>query len=221
MADWSRTGVSEIDVTQLISCRHANAVVSWVSHQVINARLLPDENASRYGEMICRLLSDALVKPDEPILLGSWVLWDVRFRSRSGQLMFYLTELGSMYVFAKNTSTSGRNYMYCFLCPRSRSCTHLSLTPQVDDSFYENDINDEGSIRTPEVVDYLLSIQRYPFDLDVDEELRDIINDRMFSSIAEWCCKYLPEGGIEAERRICCNTPCTPINVGNRPVEVF
>ena len=227
-ADWSSTIAGDLDTSKLFSCPHVNAVISWISHKAIPLPQLPDENSLNYQEEIAQLLSESLVNPPSLDLVpGSWILPDVYYPFRSGRLLFYLSEHDGVYTFCKTKSTSGRTYLYCFLCPRSRSCTHISTTPPLaPDNQEESDVplHDSGAPNAapvPEIEDTLLSKERYPFDLDNDEHLREIIRQRTYRPILEWFEENFQDGYFKAETRTCCNEPCIYFPTSGRQVELF
>jgi hypothetical protein len=130
--NWCQTSWGDFDERKLYSCRHVNAVVAWVNHKVIPEEEKPDDRSPTYAEDISRLLTTYLVNNPEPATPGNWILGDVTYPFKSGNLVFYLSEYEGIFVFCRTKSTSGRNYLHCFLCPRSRSCSHISLAPSVE-----------------------------------------------------------------------------------------
>ena len=227
-ANWRHTTVGEIDYSQFYSCKHVNAVISWISHKVIPRPQLPDEDSARYKEEVAMLLTGLLVHPrSQEISPGSWILSDIHYSFKSGRLLFYLSEHDGIYTFCLTRSTSGRRYLYCFLCPRSRTCTHISMTPTLDDLEVEESGNSTRLIDSNisqvvnEIEDSLISQKRYPFDLDADENLREVIRKRMHMPILKWFDEFIPDGYFKAEQRTCCGSPCEYFPTSNKQLELF
>ena len=143
--------------------------------------------------------------------------------------MFYVSEYDGIYTFAKARSTSGRAYLFCFLCPRSRSCTHISMVGTLSPAFYNSydsvdlDFNPPRSRleQVAELEDSLLSKARYPFDLDTDEDLRNTIRERTFAPLMAWYEANVPGGVLVAEPRTCCGTDCEIVPTTNYQCELF
>lgn len=225
-ADWSNTIAGDLDCKKLYSCHHVNAVISWVSHKAIPRLQLPDENSSSYKEEIAMLFTEKLVNsPSRAIKPGSWILQEVHYPFKSGRLLFYLSEHEGIFTFCQTKSTSGRSYLYCFLCPRSRTCTHISFTPPIDiNGIEESDVPLRETNMAPaqsEVEDTLVSKDRYPFDLDSDEHLRDVIKERMYRPVLEWFNENYDDGYFKSETRTCCDEPCEYFPTSNRNAELF
>lgn len=212
--NWSHTTSGSFQESRLYSCQHVNAVISWVSHTVIPQSERPKDNCPTYAEDIANLLSEHLVHTPDPITPGNWILTDVRHPFKSGHLKFYLSEYEGIYVFCRTKSTSGRTYLHCFLCPRSRACTHIAMTSGLedDDSLECNaesaSFSSTVAAAPTEIEDDLVSKERYPFDLDQDESLRKVIFARTFSPLEDWYNANVPVDGFVAERRLCCDTEC-------------
>ena len=221
-ANWGTTSVGDLDVNQFTSCRHANAAISWVSHAIIPPHQLPQEDSPTYEEDVAQILHAFMTRSSPKLKLGSWILQDVKFRSRAGDLVFFLSEFAGIYVFAKSRSTTGRNYFSCLLCPRSRSCTHLATVPMVDEEVWACEDPAVSAEPRTELIDTLVSRARYPFDLELDESLRNIVRQRTFSSVSEWFYERFPDGLIYAEQRTCCDMACEFHNANHsrRPIEV-
>lgn len=218
-SNWSQTPAGDCDLSKLYSCPHVNAIVSWVSHKIIPMDQMPNDYSPTYREDVAFLLSEYMVGPSVPLVPGSWILSQVKHPFKSGHLLFYLSEYEGIYIFSKCKSTSGRLYLYCFLCPRSRSCTHIAFalpTPfdQLDDSASSNETLTDTDLR--EIEDDLLSKARYPFDIDTDPELRLVIQERTFQTLHEWYEAAVPGGVLKAEQQTCCNTPCYFINANRQ-----
>jgi hypothetical protein len=212
----------------LYSCHHVNAVVSYVTFKAIPTTEILDENGTTYALEVAQLLSEYLIAPPTtPLELGSFILEEVKHPFKNGELLFYLSHYDGVYLFSKARSTSGRQYLYCFLCPRSRSCSHISLVGPLGPSFELEDFNSSGGrshhpgAPVRETQDTLLSKERYPFDLDSDEALRTVIRDRTFAPIKHWFEQYVPGGVLFAETRVCCGTECEIIPCGTQYAELF
>lgn len=228
-ADWRNTTVGLIDYNHFFSCTHANAVISWISYKVIPQSQLPEEDSPTYREDVATLFTEYLTNPpSRQFALGSWILTDVHYTFKSGRLYFFLSEHDGVYTFCNTRSTSGRRYLYCFLCPRSRSCTHIAMTPPLsgeeDDENYEEvagACQADLSQAVTEIEDSLISKQRYPFVLDEDESLREVLRKRMHMPILKWFDEAFPDGYFKAEKRTCCDSPCEYFPTSTRQVEFF
>ncbi len=205
-----------------------NAVISYVTLKAIPESEVPDENSPSYALEVSQLLSEYLTRTPYPLVPGGFILEEVKHPFKQGELLFYLSEYDGIYLFSKSRSTSGRGYLYCFLCPRSRSCSHVSMVGQLDPSFFdpedpENPIYSSTPRARPvcELQDTLLSKQRYPFDLDTDESLRGVIRDRAFTPITHWFEQNVPGGVFIAEARTCCGSECEIIQISNQYSELF
>ena len=203
-------------------------MVSWVNHKIVPDVEKPPDNAPNYAEDLSRLLATYLMGPPEAASPGEWILKGVQHPFKSGFLVFFLSEYDGIYVFCNTQSTSGRNYLYCFLCPRSRSCSHISLTPSLDHIEQNPNPSNENESHIPppmvnEADDSLVSKERYPFDLDGDEPLRKVIFARTFTPLAEWYEANVSEEGFIAEIRECCSTQCEIIraNPQSSSAEIF
>ena len=192
---------------------------------------MPDDNSRTYPEEVAQLLSEHLIRSPEDLTPGGFVLKEVKHPFKSGELLFYLSEYDGIYVFSKARSTSGRAYLYCFLCPRSRSCSHITMVGTLSPSFYSSydsvDLdfdNPNSRLREEQVTeleDTLLSKARYPFDLDTDEDLRKVIRERTFTPIMEWFEANVPGGTLVAEPRKCCGADCEMVPTSNYLCELF
>jgi hypothetical protein len=227
-SDWSRTSQGSFEPSMLYSCFHVNAVVSYVTHKAIPDNELPHDYSPTYAVDVAELLAELLIRAPIPLMPGSFILKELKYRVKYGELLIYLSEYDGIYLFAKARSTSGRGYLFCFLCPRSRSCSHISMVGPLDPSFYqfEESIHAESYTTArnrplTDLQDVLLSKRRYPFDMDEDEELREIIRDRMFTPITHWYENNVPGGIIIAEPRKCCGSDCEIISTNNHSCELF
>lgn len=212
--NWSQTTSGCFEASRLYACRHVNAVISWVNDRVIPDSRRPEDFCPTYAEDIASLLSEYLVNPPEPCTPGDWILTDVIHPFKGGHLVFYLSEYEGVYVFCRTQSISGRNYLYCFLCPRSRGCSHTTLTTGCTNEdelphLEQNSGRTEHDTPIPtELLDELISKQRYPFDLDGDPELREIIHNRTFNTLSDWYQTTVPGGVLKAEKSRCCDVDC-------------
>ena len=228
-SDWSRTSQGSFEPSMLYSCIHVNAVISYVTHKAIPDNELPHDYSPTYALDVAQLLSEYLNRAPKPFKPGSFILQELKYQVKYGELLIYLSEYDGIFLFAKARSTSGRGYLFCFLCPRSRSCSHISMVGPLEPSFYqqeEESIHAESasaprSRAVTDLLDVLLSKRRYPFDMDCDVELREVIRDRMFTPITHWFENNVPGGILIAEARMCCGSECEIISTNNHYCELF
>lgn len=224
-ADWSNTIVGEVDYSKFYSCKHVNAVISWVSHKAIPSIRLPPESSPTYQDDVALLFTELLLNPPvDPVQTGNWILTNVHYPFKAGRLMFYLSEHEGVFTFCKTKSTSGRSYLFCFMCPRSRSCTHISMPPPLDVEDSSTSPNRPAPTianAVTEIEDSLISKERYSFDLDNDEQLREVIRQRTFTPILNWVEENNHDGFFMAEQRTCCDTPCQYFSTSAKQVELF
>ena len=228
--NWSHTTSGPFESSRLYSCRHVQAAVAWVNHKVIPDAERPEDHCPTYAEDISSLLAEYLVNPAEPATPGCWILTNVDHQYKSGHLRFFLGEYDGIHVFCLTKSTSGRKYLYCFLCPRSRSCSHISMTSGIVDDDDDDTLvapgtseTDQEESRPLEIEDTLVSRERYPFDLESDDLLRKVIFERTFNPLSDWYETNVPSGVLTAEKRSCCDTPCDLVkaNPQSSKVELF
>jgi hypothetical protein len=90
--NWSQATSSPFEESMLYSCKHINAVVSWVTHKVIPENERPEDSSLCYAETIASLLSSYMINAPEVAIPGTWILTNVNYTFKSGRLMFYLSE---------------------------------------------------------------------------------------------------------------------------------
>ena len=229
--NWSQTTSGPFDSNRLYACKHSEAAIAWVNHKVITDAERPDEHCHTYAEDLSNLLAGQLVNPPEPVTPGDWILTNVHHQYKSGHLKFFLGEFSGINIFCLTQSTSGKKYLYCFLCPRSRACSHISITRGIDEDDEVGDTvpphaNTPAAALPPrmsEIEDTLVSKKRYPFDLENDDPLRKVIFARTFNPLHDWYEAAIPSGVLTAETQYCCDTQCELVkaNPQNQFAELF
>lgn len=219
--DWTHTQSQDDGIQKLYSCKHAKAVVSWLSYKVIPSYRLPPEYSTSYSHEIAGLLKEYLSGFPISITPGAWILTEVKHQTKKGELVFYLSEHEGVLIFCKSQNTGGRKRLICCLCSKPRLCSHLALTTDLESENLPVQPNSETiNDSNGELQDILISKGRYPFDLDTDPELREIIRQRSVVYIGEWLDSYAP---FIAEQRTCCGEECqrTKATGNKKEIEVY
>jgi hypothetical protein len=88
--------------SSLYSCHHINAVVSYVSQEVIPANETPADSSPTYADEIAEVFSEYLIgRPDAVVTPGDFILSNVNHQHKSGKFSYYLSEYEGIYTFAK------------------------------------------------------------------------------------------------------------------------
>ena len=142
-------------------------------------------NSTTYALEIAQLLSEYLIAtPTTPLELGGFILEEVKHPFKIGELLFYLSYYDGAYLFSKARNASGRRYLYCFLCPRSRSCSHISMVGTLGAFFHESEEFDSSGGRSHhpgipvrEIQDTSLSKDCFcrPSSLDRAEDMKALL----------------------------------------------
>jgi hypothetical protein len=115
--------------SELYSCEHVFCAVSQLRYS-LNFNL--NEFDNNYGEKLYKFLCDQLIDNNTDLIPAQWYHEEeITYTTKKGKLSVYFSDSLELICVTKAQTKTGRQFLYCFDCPRSISCKHSRLIPNM------------------------------------------------------------------------------------------